>query len=153
MKRTILALALGLVCGLGAHYGWFLTHRPRPVDDLESQWEWMRHDLRLDEMQIARIRALHEQSGPQLLALAARVAQMRREFAAFEKTRRTRGEVDFLEFARFVDEQRALDRECLDSTRQLVAATVEVMRPDQRRQYLASLGPGLVAVAATVPNT
>ncbi|MBE2212997.1 MAG: hypothetical protein IAE82_03930 [Opitutaceae bacterium] len=153
MKRTILALSLGLVCGLGAHQGWFVTHRPRPVDDLESQWEWMREDLRLDETQVARIRALHEQSSPQLLALARRVAQMRREFAAFEKARRSSGEVDFLEFARYVDQQRALDRECVDSTRRLVAATVDVMRPEQRRQYLASLGPEFEAVAASVPKT
>jgi hypothetical protein len=153
MKRTLLALALGLVCGVAAHVGWFVTHRPLPVDDLESQWEWMRRDLRLDETQIAQIRALHEQSGPQLLLLARRVAQMRSEFAAFEKTRRTSGEVDFLEFARFVDAQRALDRECVDSTRRLVVATGELMRPEQRRQYFASLGPGLEAVAAAGPNT
>lgn len=153
MRRTILALSLGLVCGLAAHFGWFVAHRPQPVDDLESQWEWMRQDLRLDETQVARIRALHEQSSPQLLALARRVAQMRREFAAFEKTRRSTGEVDFLEFARFVDEQRALDHECVDSTRRLVAATADVMRPEQRRQYLASLGPGLGLMAAVIPNS
>jgi hypothetical protein len=44
--------------------------------------------------------------------------------------------VDFLEFARFVESRRTLNRECLDSTRQLVLASAEVMTPNQRQLYI-----------------
>jgi hypothetical protein len=152
MKRTLLALALGLACGVGAHYAWFFVTRPEPVNDPDSQWEWMKRDLRLDDTQLARIKALHERSSPELLALARRVAQMRDEFAAFEKARRTSGEVDFLEFAQFVEQQRVLDRECVESTRRLVAATAGVMTPDQRAHYLALLGPPFQSAGVVAPN-
>lgn len=141
MKRTLIALALGLACGLAAHFSWFAAHRPPAVDDLDSELRWMKRDLQLDDAQLARIRTLHEQSGPRLLALANEVSQLRRELAVFEQARATDGNVDFVGFARFVEKQRALDRECLDSSRRLVAATAEVLTPRQREQYYQLLSP------------
>jgi hypothetical protein len=41
-----------------------------------------------------------------------------------------------MEFARFVETRRHLNRECLDSTRQLVLASAEVMNPQQRQRYI-----------------
>jgi capsule polysaccharide export protein KpsE/RkpR len=143
MKRTFIGLFLGLVCGVGAHVAWYYFQRPAPADDLYSQLAWMKNDLHLSDAQLARIKSLHEQSSPRLLALAGRIAQMRREFALFEKQRQTVGEVDFLEFARYVEKQRALNRECADSTHRLVAATADVMTPRQREQYLTLLSPAL----------
>jgi hypothetical protein len=67
---------------------------------------------------------------------------MQAEFAAFENTRRTSDRVDFIEFAQFVETRRAINRQCLESTRQLVLATADVMTPVQRAHYL-----GLVAAA------
>jgi hypothetical protein len=98
---------------------------------------WMRETLKLSPEQFARIQALHAQSSPQLRALAARVAQLREEFAAFEETRRTTGEVDFLEFAQFVSERRRVDRAWAESRRALVLATADAMAPAQREAYLA----------------
>ena len=143
MKRTIIGLLLGLVFGAAAHFGWFALHRAGPTDDLAAQLAWMKRDLHLSDAQLARIKSLHEQSSPRLLALANQLSQLRREFASFEKARQTSGQVDFLEFARYVEQQRELNRACADSTRQLVAATADVMTPQQRAQYLTMLGPAL----------
>jgi hypothetical protein len=75
-----------------------------------------------------------------LRALAAEVARMQAEFAAFENTRRATDKVDFIEFAQFVETRRNINRECQESTRRLVMATADVMTPEQRAHYL-----GLVA--------
>ncbi|HET7537621.1 MAG TPA: hypothetical protein VFJ90_14270, partial [Candidatus Didemnitutus sp.] len=89
-----------------------------------------------------RIKELHRASSPRLRALASQVAQMQAEFAAFETARRDTDRVDFVEFARFVEARRRVNRECQDSTRQLVLASAQVMTPQQRERYL-----GLVAEA------
>lgn len=148
MKRTLLILLLGLVCGTGAHYAWLVRYNPTGNDTLSTQLAWMKTNLHLSNEQLVRVRALHEESAPRLLALAAQVTNMRTELAAFERERLTTGQIDFLEFARYVEQRRALDRTCLDSTRTLVAASADVMTPPQREHYLSLLEPTLKADAA-----
>jgi len=144
MKRTLAILFLGLLGGLGAHFGWLsFSDAPRHTADLGAQLAWMRASLKLNDAQLARIQALHEQSAPQLKALAAKVDGMRGELAAFEQARQAEGRIDFLEFARFVEERRRLDRECVLSTERLVAEAAQVMTPQQRSQYLSLLEPAL----------
>jgi hypothetical protein len=152
MKRGFIILAAGLACGVLAHVAWFGARRPAGNADLDSQLAWMQQALRLTPEQFARIKALHEQSSPRLLALAAQVGRMRGEFAAFERERRTSGQIDFLDFARFVEQRRAVDRECAESTRRLILAASEVMNPQQRETYLAFLDPALKNVSANPPN-
>ncbi|HVU34545.1 MAG TPA: hypothetical protein VHE61_14015 [Opitutaceae bacterium] len=146
MKRIIAVLTSGLVAGVIAHVAWFDAHRPCTGDRLNCQLAWIRTELNLTDQQFARVRAIHEASSPRLLALAAQVAQMRDEYAAFERGRVTVGQVDFIEFARFVEQRRAIDRECQALTRQLVAATSSTMTPVQRERYLELLGPTLTDV-------
>lgn len=143
MKHTFFVLALGLAAATAAHLAWYYGNRPCAGNELECQLAWMKAELKLTDAQFARIKALHEASSPRLLALAAQVAQLRDEYAAFERDRLTTDRVDFVEFARFVGQQRAIDRECLDSTRRLVAATSGVMTPLQREHYLGLLPPDL----------
>jgi Spy/CpxP family protein refolding chaperone len=149
MKRTLLVLTLGMVAGVAAHLGWFQLRQPCGGDQLECQLAWMKTELKLTDEQFARIHALHEASSPQLTALAARVARMRNEYAAFEQARLTTDQVDFVEFARFVEAQRAVDYECLASSRQLVAAASGILTPIQRERYLGLLPP---ALAVGVPK-
>lgn len=136
MKRALLTLLLGLAAGIGAHEAYLRQHEPAATDTLEGQLAWMKSELKLTEPQFARIKELHQASHPRLQAMAAQVALMQTEFAEFEQTRRTTDRVDFLEFARFVESRRDLNRACLDSTKQLVLASAEVMDPDQRARYL-----------------
>jgi hypothetical protein len=143
MKSTLTVLVLGLAAALAAHFAWFYAHRPCAGETLECQLAWMKAELQLTEAQFARVKAIHEASSPRLLALAAQVARMRDEYAAFERTRLATDRVDFVEFARFVEQRRVIDRECLDSTRQLIAATSGVMTPPQREHYFGLLPPGL----------
>jgi hypothetical protein len=142
MKRAALMLFVGLLVGVGAHSIYFQFHRPAGLDSLEGQLAWMKEELKLSDAQFARIKELHEASSPRLRALAADVARMQAEFAAFENTRRTSDRVDFIEFAQFVETRRNINRECQESTRQLVLASAGVMTPEQRTHYL-----GLVATA------
>ncbi len=135
MKRMLLTLLLGLATGTAVHYAYFDYHH-RDADTLEGKLAWIRTELKLSDAQFARIRDLHQASHPRLQHMAAQVAQMHAEFAEFERTRRTSDRVDFLEFARFVENRRELNRECLDSTRQLVLASAEVMTPEQRERYI-----------------
>lgn len=139
MKRVILVLLLGLAGGLGGHYALLHRLQPKNVSALDAQLAWIQRDLQLTPEQYARIRAIHEQSSAHLLALAGQVARMRSEFAAFEHQRKTVGEIDFLEFAHFVEERRMIDRECLKSTQRLVDASAGVMNPQQRARYLSLL--------------
>lgn len=137
MNRVLLTLVLGLAAGLGAHLAYYRYHEPAPTDTLEGQLAWMKTELMLSDSQFDRIKELHQASHPRLRAMAAQVAHMQTEFGEFEQTRRTTDRVDFLEFARFVESRRNLNRECLDSTRQLVLASAEVMTPDQRQRYIS----------------
>ena len=135
MNRTFLILLLGAVIGAGTHFAYFRLHEPN-ADSLDSQLAWMKTELKLNDAQFARIEELHQVSSPRLHALADQVAQLQTEFSAFEQMRRTSDRVDFLEFARFVEARRQINRECLDSTRQLILATADVMTPRQRQHYI-----------------
>lgn len=147
MKRTATVLLLGLLVGGAAHLGYYRLHQPYPADSLAGELAWMKSELHLTDAQFARIKELHEASSPRLRALAAEVAQMQTEFAAFEHSRRTSDRVDFIEFAQFVETRRAINRECAESTRRLVLASADVMDPRQRERYL-----GLVAASESFPN-
>jgi hypothetical protein len=142
MRRGVLVLLLGLLVGVATHLVYFRLHRPFDADSLDGQLAWMKSELRLSDAQFARIRELHQASSPRLRALAAQVAQMQQEFAAFENTRRSTDRVDFIEFAQFVEERRAVSRECLASTRRLVMAAAGEMTGPQREHYF-----GIVARA------
>jgi hypothetical protein len=144
--RAAAVLMLGLAVGAATHVAYFRCHRPPDPGTLEGQLAWMRSELGLSDAQFARIRDLHEASSPRLRALAAQVAQMQAEFAAFENTRRATDRVDFVGFAQFVEARRNIDRECLDSTRRLVMAAAGEMTPSQRQHYFG-------IVAATTPQT
>ena len=135
MNRTIFLLLVGLLVGTGTHVAYFRLHEP-VTDSLDSQLAWMKAELKLNDAQFARIKELHQVSSPRLHVLADQVALLQSELSAFEETRRTSDRVDFLEFARFVEARRQINRECLDSTRQLVLATAEVMTPRQRQHYI-----------------
>jgi Spy/CpxP family protein refolding chaperone len=143
MKRTLLIVLLGLVAGVLAHVGWFVSQQPCRNNGLECQLAWMKTDLKLTDEQFARIKAIHEESSPRLLALAAEVARMREEYDAFEHERTTSGQIDFLEFAHFVEQRRTVNRECLTSTQRLVADAARVMTAQQRERYLGLLDPVL----------
>jgi hypothetical protein len=135
MRRTWLILALGLIVGAGTHFVYFRWNAPQS-DSPAEHLAWLKSDLQLTDAQYARILALHQASSPQIRALSAQVAQLRAEFSAFEAGRRDRDQVDFIEFARFVEARRQVNRACADSTRQLVLATAQVMTPAQRARYL-----------------
>jgi hypothetical protein len=141
MNRALSVLLLGLAVGAGSHLLYYRLHRPAGLDSLDGQLAWIKSELNLSDAQFARIKELHEASSPRLRALAAEVARMQEEFAAFENTRRTADRVDFLEFAEFVETRRAINRQCLESTRQLVQATANVMNPEQRAHYLGIVAP------------
>jgi len=150
MSRALLVLLCGLLAGTVAHLAWFRSHQPCRGDELTCQLAWMRRELNLSDAQFARIRAIHEASSPKLLALAAQVAQMRDEYAAFDRQRLTTDRVDFLDFARFVEQRRGIDRECLRLTHQLVAATSDTMNAAQRERYLGLVGPAVISVHGTI---
>jgi len=152
MIRTLLVILAGVVAGFVADVAWFRAHRPAGGDNLDAQLAWMQESLQLSPAQFARIKALHEQSSPRLLELAAQVGRMRAEFDAFERERATVGQIDFLEFARFVEQRRAVDRECAESTRRLILAASQVMDPRQRERYLALLDPALRTTGAKSLN-
>jgi len=119
------------------------TPATNSVENLDALLAWMKNDLQLNEQQLARIKNVHEQLSPRLLSLAGQVAQMQHAFTEFEKERQSEGQVDFLEFARYVEQRRKLDRECTESTRRLIAEASDVMTPKQRQQYLQLLDPAL----------
>jgi hypothetical protein len=151
MKRPFLVLWLGLAVGTAAHLAYFQHREPIGTDTLDGQLAWMRSELRLTEQQFARIKGLHQATRPQLQAMAAQVALMQEEFAEFEHTRQATDQVDFIEFARFVESRRELNRRCLDTTRQLVLASAEIMTPEQRRQYIR-LVPAAEPLVGTLLN-
>jgi Spy/CpxP family protein refolding chaperone len=136
MKHTLLVLALGLGVGLGAHFTYYRLHQPAPTDTLDGELAWMRTELQLTDAQFARIKEIHQASGPHLRAIAAQLAGLQAEFRAFEHSRFTSDKVDFLEFARYVELRRNVSNESQDSTHRLVLAATEVMTPEQRQRYI-----------------
>ncbi len=150
MNRGRKILLLGLVVGLATHFVSYTVRRTYDPSSLDGQLAWMKSELQLSDAQFARIRELHEASSPRLRALASRVAQMQAEFVAFENTRRQSDRVDFIEFAHFVETRRAISRECLDSTRQLVLESASQMTPAQRAHYLGIVAPASPEARAVV---
>jgi hypothetical protein len=136
MNRSFFILLLGLIVGVGTHTVYFHLKQPAGFDSLDGQLAWIKDELQLTDAQFVQIKELHVASSPRLRALATQVARMQDEFAAFENTRRRSDQVDFIEFAQFVETRRNINRECLESTRRLVLATAEVMTPEQRAHYL-----------------
>lgn len=148
MKRTLAMLTLGLAVGVSAHLVYFRLNVPSG-DALDQRLAWMKTELKLTDGQYARIRALHEASRPQLQALSSQVAELRTEFLAFDAARRDHDQVDFIEFARFVQTRRQVNKACADSTRQLLLASAELMTPAQRARYfdfVASANPAARAL-------
>jgi Spy/CpxP family protein refolding chaperone len=140
MKRTLLIIALGLAVGVGVHVTYFRLHQPVATDTLDGQLAWMRTELQLTDAQFARIREVHQASGPHLRALAAQLAELQGEYVAFEHSRSTTDQVDFIEFARYVELRRHVSTESQDSTQRLVLAAAEVMTPEQRQRYIRIVG-------------
>lgn len=136
MTRTLLTMLLGLLVGVGTYKAYFHFRQPANINTLDGQLAWMKTELNVSDSQLEHIRELHQASVPRLRALSRQVAQLQREFAAFEKTRRTDGQVDFIEFARFLETRRTINQECIDSTRKLVLASADVMDTKQRQRYL-----------------
>ncbi len=141
MKKIFTVLTFGMASGLFAHFGWLHYRQPPAQGDLDAQLAWIQSDLQLSPEQYAHLKEIHEQSNARLIALGSRVNRMRAELAAFEQQRKTTGEIDFLEFADFIETRRAIDRECLQSTRQLVDASTGLMTAQQRSRYLQLLPP------------
>jgi hypothetical protein len=141
MKRAALILTCGLLAGLAAHTAWFALRRPS--NDVEAQLAWLGRVLQLDADQFARFKALHQEAGPRLVVLAAELQRMRAESAEFERRRQQTGEVDFLAFARLIEQGRALDRDRDATARKLIDTALSVMTPEQRQRYLALVAPAL----------
>lgn len=143
MKRTLIVISAGILAGLLGHSAWYAARRPEPPERLEAQLSWMQARLELNAEQYRQIKRLHEELHPQLAALSGEVERLRTEFATFEHQRMTVGQIDFVEFARFIREGRSIDEACNESTRNLVDTTVSFMTPKQRTRYLAILAPAL----------
>jgi len=145
MKAVLLVLLLGTVAGIAAHAGWFALRRPVTASGPGAALSWMQSDLHLTPEQFARIKAIHARSGPKLQELGVQAARMRAELEHFEQVRRTLGEVDFLQFARYVQERRSVDRLCAESTHRLIAATLVELTPAQRDRYLSLMNTAVPA--------
>lgn len=143
MKRTATIVLVGIAAGVLAHASWYLARKPEAPDNLDAQLSWMQSKLSLSGGQYVQIKQLHEQIEPRLSQLASEVNLLRLELAEFENERRTAGQIDFINFARFVQHRRTVDEACGESTRRLVEEAVRVMTPEQRQQYLSILAPVL----------
>jgi capsule polysaccharide export protein KpsE/RkpR len=143
MKHVIIVILLGAIAGAASHALWYSFRRPPAIETQAQVLAWLREDLQLTDEQFDRVKAIHERSGPELAAMSQRAARLRAELAAFEERRQTIGEIDFLAFARFVEQQREFDRHCLESTRELIAASASEMSSDQRARYLDRFDPTL----------
>lgn len=146
MKHTWIVLTVGIFAAVIAHVMWFQLRRPSYEETPAGILSWLQADLNLTPEQFARIKAVHERSGPQLRELAAQAERMRAELNAFERRRRNDDHIDFLAFSQYVEQRREFDRRCLASTRRLLAAAAREMTPGQRERYLQRfeplLGPG-----------
>jgi len=141
MKGAVFVLLLGLAVGVTTNVVYYRLHQPLEAGSLDGELAWMKAELKLSDTQFARIKELHEASSPRLRTLGAEVAQMQAEFVGFENTRRNSDHIDFIAFAHFVELQRDIDRQCLESTRQLVLAASSEMTPLQRERYFGILAP------------
>jgi hypothetical protein len=141
MKGPLFVLLLGIAVGVATHLAYYHLRQPLAAGSLDDELVWMKAELHLSDAQFSRIRELHEASSPRLRELGSQVAQMQAEFVGFENTRRASDRIDFIEFAHFVELRRDIDRQCRESTRQLVLAASSEMTPRQREHYFGILAP------------
>jgi hypothetical protein len=141
MRLALLIPLAGVFAAVVAHLGWFEMRRPPSNQGAAGVLVWLQDDLHLTPEQFARIKTLHERSGPQLQQLAEQASEMRAELDAFENRRRNDGRVDFLAFAQFIEQRREFQRICTESTRRLLTASANEMTPGQRARYLERFEP------------
>ncbi|HEY3754532.1 MAG TPA: hypothetical protein VGL42_00120 [Opitutaceae bacterium] len=145
MKHAIRVVLFGTAVAFASHMGWYRLHQVSEAAHGSDQLAWMKTELRLTDTQYARIASLYRESSPRLQQLSTEVARLREAYAAFETTRVSTDQVDFLAFADFMRRQREVDRDCSSTLHELVAATGGVLNPDQRARYAQLVGPTLAA--------
>ena len=143
MSRTLVVCLVGLLAAGSAHFGWYELRRPTELKGTAGVLAWLQQDLNLSPGQFARIKALHERSGPEMRQLTEQAAGMRAELEAFENRRRKDSKIDFLAFAQFIEQRREFQRICTESTRRLMTAAANEMTPGQRERYLERFEPVL----------
>lgn len=141
MKRTLLTIGAGVLAAVIVQSIWFTLRAPHSADSRPGDLTWLKQELHLDDTQYARICEIHRTSSPRIAALAAQMSKMKTELDAFEQQRRSTGEIDFLEFARFVELRRAIDLECRESMHKVMTASAGQMTPEQRTRYYEMISP------------
>ncbi len=143
MKRFLLVVLIGFVAGAAAHIGFYAFRRPTVENSLARNLAWMQTEFQLDEQQYARIRALHNRTGPELERLFNVLRTTREELVRLDEMRRTADKVDFVAYHQAKAANRKARSECRTLTLDLVYAVAETMNPAQRTRYFALVGNGV----------
>ncbi len=126
-----------------AHIGFYAFRRPTVENRLVRNLDWMQAEFHLTEAQYARIRSLHDRTGPELERLFTVLRTTHEELNRLEEMRRTADKVDFVAFHQAKEANRKARAKCRTLTLDLVYAVAETMSPEQRDRYFSLVGGGV----------
>jgi hypothetical protein len=152
MKRGLLILLLALAASAGAFFitrnqcqcGMIADGVGHDGETMLPELEWLQHELKLDEAQFAKVKELHLAYRPTCEALCMKVMTSRKILAQLA----ARGDFSSPNFEAALQEQAALNVECQRALLKHLQQTAAVMSTTQSRQYLDTMLPQALGVAA-----
>lgn len=145
MKRGIIILVAALVVGIAS----YVITRQRCCctagaassahdgASLLPELEWLHHELKLDDEQFGKVRALHVAYKPTCEALCMKIAAAHRKVQSLADG----GDITSAEFTSALQAQAAVRVECQQAMLKHLHETAAVMSSEQARQYLAAMVP------------
>jgi len=113
-------------------------------DTMLPELEWLHSELKLDDTQFAKVKDLHLAYRPTCEALCVKVKIARNKL----KMLATKGDLTSPEFEAALQEQAAVQVECQKALLMHLHRTSEAMTLAQSQQYLHTMLPHVIGVAA-----
>lgn len=152
MKRGLLILLLALTASIAAF--WVTRNQCQCAmkadasahdgDTMLPELDWLHRELKLDDAQFAKVKELHLAYRPTCEALCLKVRVARSKL----KTLATKGDITSPEFEAALQEQAAVHVECQKALLMHLHRTADVMTVAQSQQYLDTMLPQVIGVAA-----
>jgi hypothetical protein len=152
MKRGLLILFLAIAASIGAF--WVTRNQCQCAmnadaaahdgDTMLPELEWLHNELKLDDVQFAKVKELHLAYRPTCEALCKKVVVARNKL----KVLATKGNITSPEFEAALQEQAAVHVECQKALLMHLHRTAAVLTTTQSQQYLDTMLPQVIGVAA-----
>lgn len=151
MKRGLIILLLAVAASTAAFFitrnqcqcGAGLDATTHDGETMLPELEWLHQELKLDDAQFEKVKALHLAYKPTCKAMCMKVMAARKKLSHLA----AQGNLSSPEFDAALQEQAAVQVECQKALLRHLHQTAGVMSKSQARQYLDAMLPQVIGVA------